>query len=87
MSGLEKSCMISSVFSSSGIFGFFDVSKFETLFGSLDKGLRPFYLEENNKYVLHMEEDLLNRANKKVKFDSSSLLPLAKNLQNVDVDG
>ena len=58
MSGLEKSCMISSVFSSSGIFGFFDVSKFETLFGSLDKGLRPFYLEENNKYVFHMEEDL-----------------------------
>ena len=87
MSGLEKSCMISSVFSSSGIFEFFDVSKFETLFGSLDKGLRPFYLEENNKYVFHMEEDLLNRANKKVKFDSSSLLPLAKNLQNVDVDG
>ena len=34
-----------------------------------------------------MEEDALNRANKKVKFDSSSLLPLAKNLQNVDVDG
>ena len=87
MSGLEKICMISSVFSSSGIFEFFIVSKFETLFGSLDKGLRPFYLEENNKYVFHMEEDALNRANKKVKFDSSSLLPLAKNLQNVDVDG